>query len=187
MIDTVLIQSALLGGIEAGLLVFFKDETNFGATDASCRCNGPEWNQTTMQKSILTLTYLSLVLSLGVTVTSYALTAEFSAIPVRAAKDPLLANNPANIIQGSNWDILRHYCLKGHTRFVYIYCRNSIYLDTSSTLMDTRVCLSHTISSICGPIYSPLRWKSRGCGNQKGRPGVCWSLHCAGDVHGWCV
>lgn len=139
-----------------------------------------------MQKLILTLTYLSLVLSLGVTVTSYALTAEFSAIPVRAAKDPLLVNNPAEFIQGSNWDILRHYSLKGHIRFIYIYCRNSVRI-AASALMDSRVCLSHTISSIRSPVYSPLCWRSRGYGNQEGRPGVCWPLPSASDVHGWCI
>ena len=130
VINTILIQSTLLCGIDAGLLVFFKDETNFGANGTSCRCNGPEWNQPPRQKFILTLTYLSLVLSLGVAVMSYALTVEFSTLPVRAAKNPLHTNGPANIMQGSNWFILRNYCLKGHIRFIWIYCRISIYLAT---------------------------------------------------------
>jgi len=113
--------SALLGGIEAGLLVFFKDETNFGATHASCRCNGPDWIQTTVQKCILSLTYLSLILSLGVTVTSYALTAEFSIFPSRAAKRGLYVNNEVHIIQGPNWDILEFFCLKKRARYVWMY------------------------------------------------------------------
>lgn len=125
MINTIVIQSTLLCGIDAGLLIFFKDETNFGAKDASCRCNGPEWNQTPMQKLILTLTYLSLVLSLSVAVMSYALTVEFSTL---SARDPVHANGPVDIMQDSNWDILRLYCLKGRMRFVWIYCRTSIYL-----------------------------------------------------------
>jgi len=121
--------SALLSGIEAGLLVFFKDETNFGAKDGSCRCNDPDWIQTNMQKAILTLTYLSLVLSLGVTVTSYALIAEFSALPVLAAKDPLLVNSPPNFVQMSNWDILRYYRLKKHTPCLYKYWSLSLMLS----------------------------------------------------------
>lgn len=127
MINTIAMQSTLLCGIDAGLLVFFKDEINFGAKDAACRCNDPEWIQTPMQNFVLTLTYLALVLSLGVSVMSYALTVEFSTLPVRPANHPL-HNGAADIMQGSNWDILRLYCLKDNMRIVWIYCRISIYL-----------------------------------------------------------
>ena len=126
MINVVFIQSALLGGIEAGLLVFFHDDINFGAPHPSCRCNGPDWITTTPQKCTLILTYLSLVLSLAVTVTSYALTAEFSILPSRAARDNLLINSPPGSIRGSNWDILRHYGLRSRMYFLWRFCRNSI-------------------------------------------------------------
>jgi len=129
VINAIHIQSALLCGIEAGLLVFFKDDANFGA-----KSSDPEWNQTTMQKAILSLTYISLILSLGATVASYVLTAEFSTLPVRAAKDSLHTCSPATAVRMPDWDILRHYHLKPCAGRVWFYCRNSIDLAIS-TLM----------------------------------------------------
>jgi len=115
-------QSALLGAIEAGLLVFFHDDVNFGAEHPSCRCNSPKWITTTPQTWILILTYLSLVLSLAVTVTSYSLTAELSIFPSRAAKDTLLVYNPPDTIIGSNWDIMEHYRLKPWAVYFWRFC-----------------------------------------------------------------
>ena len=120
---TISIQSALLGGIEAVLLVFFNDETNFGATHPSCRCNGPDWVPTTAQKLTLFLIYISLFFSLEAAVTSYALTFEFSMIPSRAARDNLHYHDP----KASDWAILQHYGLKNWVNLIWIHCRNSIH------------------------------------------------------------
>jgi hypothetical protein len=128
-------QSALLAAIEAGLLVFFHDDVNFGAEHQSCRCNASKWITTTPQKWILSLTYLSLVLSLAVTVTSYSLIAEFSILPSRVARDPLHTYSPSETIKGSNWDILRHYCLRSWVFYVWKFCMHSIKSGCFYTLM----------------------------------------------------
>ncbi|KAH8833353.1 hypothetical protein DL96DRAFT_1811851 [Flagelloscypha sp. PMI_526] len=97
--------SALLASVEAQLLGFFK--TNLGNSEPN------------IQKAVLLLTYIALILSIGVTMTSMFLTDEFSEVPTRSARaEAILPNCKEEVIVETNWKMLEIYHIKPKTKFV---------------------------------------------------------------------
>jgi len=73
--------------VVASLLAFFKDDTKF---------NRP---QSRVQEVILMLTYAAIILSISATISTLALTDEFSEIPSRASRE--LGLKTEGTVQGS--------------------------------------------------------------------------------------
>jgi hypothetical protein len=102
-----------LAVVETSLAAFFKDNKHFKSP------------QSGVQEAILILTYISIILSISATMSALTLTDEFGEIPSRASRDPLHINNPVEIVQGKNWDILRYFGARKSTRWVTYHCEST--------------------------------------------------------------
>jgi hypothetical protein len=116
--------------VSAQLLVFFKDDKNFGsgADNNIGPKNDSNVNIDAIQQPILALTYAALILSIGATITSLILTNEFSNIPIRAARSmyDLESSNNAGETRylGGNRGVLRLFGLRKSAVFIMGHCES---------------------------------------------------------------
>jgi hypothetical protein len=104
-------QSGLLAAVEAQLLVFFKDVTNF---------KGPN---STPQEVTLIFTYVAVIASVSATISSLILTDEFAELPVRAARDPDIQSHPSREeFAGKDWQLLQVFGLRSSVNLVVCHC-----------------------------------------------------------------
>jgi hypothetical protein len=98
--------------VDASLVSFFKDDKNFKNPKSG------------VQEAALVLACVAIILSLSATISALTLTDEFGKIPSRASRDPLHTTHPAESIEGSSWDILRHFGARKSTRRVTYHCES---------------------------------------------------------------
>lgn len=98
--------------VDASLVAFLKDDINFKRPKSG------------VQEAAIILIYAAIILSISATISALTLTDEFGEIPSRASRDPLHTTHPAESIEGSSWDILRHFGARKSTRWVTYHCES---------------------------------------------------------------
>ena len=104
-------QSSVIAGIEAQLLVFYSDSSNFVRP-------GPH---SATQIVVKILTYVALICSISATMSSLLLTDEFGEITTRSARyrDRLTEGGKH---AGTDWEILRTYNIRSGSKFIVYHC-----------------------------------------------------------------
>ena len=103
----------MLAAVEAQLLVFYADATNF--VDP-----GPH---STTQTVVKILTYVALICSISATMTSLLLTDEFGEMSTRSARCRDRRAEGGKFA-GTDWNLLRSYRIRAGSRLVIYHCEH---------------------------------------------------------------
>lgn len=89
-------------------MAFFKDDDNFKSPESKAH------------EAILILTYTSIILSIGATISALTLTDQFGEIHSRASRKRAVNENPK--FAGGDWDLLLYYQAGKSTRWIVYHC-----------------------------------------------------------------